>query len=410
MKKLIAILLSLCLVLGLAACSGSTTDSTAAEDSLKIGLICVHDETIGYDQAHIDGFKAAVAEKGLSEDSYIIKTNIPEGPECYDACVDLVEQGCQLIITDSFGHASFAQQAASEYPDVQFVSCTGSNALASGLSNLHNIFPHTYESRFISGVVAGMKLQELIDQGALSEKNYDADGKIKTGYVGAFPFAEVISGYTAFFLGMQYVVGDVISMDVTFTNNWADAAAEQEAGQSLINSGCVIISQHADSQGMPTTAQAELEKGTVCYAVGYNVDMLNVAPQAALTSAQNNWAYFYGYLFDAMKNGTAIPTDYSAGYAEGAVMISALGESCAAGTQEKVDEAIQGIKDGTLNIFDTNNFTVNGEHPTTFLVDIDGDYVGDEGYEAIQDGIFVESSILSAPYFSFQIDGINLLN
>lgn len=406
MKKLIALLLCAVMVLGLCACGSKKAD----KDVLKIGLICVHDETIGYDQAHIDGFKTAAAAKGLTEENMIIKTNIPEGPECYDACIDLVEQGCKLIVTDSFGHASFAQQAAGENEGVQFVAMTGSNALASGLKNLHNIFPHTYESRFISGVVAGMKLQELIDGGKLSDKNYDADGKIKTGYVGAFPYAEVISGYTAFFLGMKYVVGDVISMDVTFTNSWADAAAEQEAGQSLINAGCVIVSQHADSQGMPTSAQAEWEKGTVCYAVGYNVDMLNVAPDAALTSAQNNWSYFYGYLFDAVKNGTEIPTDFSAGYAEDAVMISELGKSCAAGTKEKVDEAIAAIKAGTLNIFDTANYTVAGEHPTSFLVDVTGDFVGDEGYEAIKDGIFVESSLISAPYFAFEIDGINKLN
>ena len=348
MKKILALLLALCMVFALAACGNSAApaaeeapaeepaaeaaeevaeepaeeaaeepaEEPAAASDVKIGLICVHDETIGYDQAHIDGFKTAAAELGLTEDNYTIKTNIPEGPECYDACVDLAEAGCTLIITDSFGHATYAQQAAIEYPEVEFISMTGDNAWKSGLDNLHNMFPHTYESRFVSGVVAGMKLQELIDNGELTDANYDADGKIKIGYVGAFPYAEVISGYTAFFLGVKYIVGDVISMDVTFTNSWADAAAEQQAGKALIDSGCVIISQHADSQGMPTTAQAELEAGTVCYAVGYNVDMLNVAPDAALTSSQNNWSAFYGYAFNCILNGEPIPTDYSIGYAD----------------------------------------------------------------------------------------------
>lgn len=445
MKKILALLLALCMVMALAACgssAGSTAPAaeTAAEEpaaepaaepadepadapaeepaeepaesgsDVQIGLICVHDETIGYDQAHIDGFKTAAAALGLTEDNYTIKTNIPEGPECYDACVDLAEAGCDLIITDSFGHATYAQQAAIEYPEVEFISMTGNNALASGLSNLHNMFPHTYESRFVSGVVAGMKLQELIDNGELSDANYDADGKIKIGYVGAFPYAEVISGYTAFFLGIQYIVGDVVSMEVTFTNSWADAAAEQQAGKALIDDGCVIISQHADSQGMPTTAQAEWEKGTVCYAIGYNVDMLNVSPDACLTSAQNNWSAFYGYAFDCVMNGEAIPVDYSVGYADGGVMISELGASCAEGTAEKVAEVEAAIADGSLQIFDTANYTVGGETPTSLLVDIDGDFVGDEGYEAIVDGIFYESEIISAPYFSFEIDGITLLN
>ena len=363
MKKILALLLALCMVFALCACGSSTeTAAPAAEEpaaeepaaeepaveapaaegaDVLIGLICVHDETIGYDQAHIEGFRTAAAELGLTEDNFIIKTNIPEGPECYDACVDLAEQGCQLIITDSFGHATYAQQAAIEYPEVEFISMTGDNAWKSGLTNLHNMFPHTYESRFVSGVVAGMKLKELIDNGELSDKNYDADGMIKIGYVGAFPYAEVISGYTAFFLGIKYIVGDVVSMEVTFTNSWADAAAEQQAGKSLIDDGCVIISQHADSQGMPTTAQAELEAGTVCYAVGYNVDMLNVAPDAALTSSQNNWSEFYKFAFECIMSGEPIPTDFSIGYADNGVMISALGASCAEGNRRRLPQHLR---------------------------------------------------------------------
>ena len=388
----------------------SAEPAPAVDSDIKIGLICVHDETIGYDQAHIDGFKTAAAELGLTEDNYIIKTNIPEGPECYDNCVDLAEAGCTLIITDSFGHATYAQQAAIEYPEVEFISMTGDNAAASGLSNFHNMFPHTYESRFVSGVVAGMKLQELIDNDELSDKNYDEDGMIKIGYVGAYPYAEVKSGYTAFFLGIKYVVGDIVSMEVTFTNSWADAAAEQQAGKSLIDDGCVIVSQHADSQGMPTTAQAEWEAGTVCYAVGYNVDMLNVSPDACLTSAQNNWSVFYKYAFQCVMNGEAIPTDYSVGYAEDAVMISELGASCAEGTAEKVEEVIAGIIDGSIQVFDCSTFTVDGENPTSYAwQDTDGDFVPDSG-EAIEDGIFYESKFISAPYFGLDIDGITLLN
>jgi len=447
MKKILALLLALCMVLALAAC-GSSAPAPAAEEApaeapaeeaaapaeeapaeeapaeeapaeepaeepaadILIGLICVHDETIGYDQAHIDGFRTAAAELGLTEDNFIIKTNIPEGPECYVACVDLAEQGCSLIITDSFGHATYAQQAAIEYPEIEFISMTGDNAWKSGLDNLHNMFPHTYESRFVSGVVAGMKLQELIDNGELSDANYNADGKIKIGYVGAFPYAEVVSGYTAFFLGVKYIVGDVIAMDVTFTNSWADAAAEQQAGKALIDSGCVIVSQHADSQGMPTTAQAEWEKGTVCYAVGYNVDMLNVSPDACLTSAQNNWSAFYKFAFECALNGDPIPTDYSIGYADGGVMISELGASCAEGTAEKVAEVEAAIADGSLNIFDTANYTVGGETVESYTaLDSDGDFVPDTG-EAIEDGVFYESKLISAPYFALDIDGITKLN
>jgi basic membrane protein A len=253
----------------------------------------------------------------------------------------------------------------------------------------------------VSGVVAGMKLKEMMDAGLVTDPYI--------GYVGAYPYAEVVSGYTAFFLGVQSIVPGA-HMDVIYTNSWYDPTAEAEAANSLMSKGCCIISQHADSTGAPSAVQTALDAGTPVYCVGYNIDMLSVAPTAALTSAQNNWSVFYTYAFNCALTGEAIATDWSEGYATGANMISALGESCAAGTAEKVAEIEAAIIDGSLNIFDCSTFTVGGEHPTTFLaIDTDGDWVGDTG-EAITDGIFYESTLRSAPYFSLRIDGITELS
>lgn len=394
-----------------AAASASEAPSTSMEAAapVKIGVILVHDENTGYDFAHIEGIRTAAAATGIADDQIIWKYNIPEDETCLDTATDLVEQGCTAIFSDSYGHQSYMQQAASENPDVTFVAMTGDTAALSGLPNFKNAFNDTYQSRYVSGVVAGMKLAELVADGKVTDKNMDADGNIKMGYVGAYPYAEVVSGYTAFYLGVKSIVPNVV-MDVSYTNSWYDPTAEAEAANALVASGAIIISQHADSTGAPAACQALLDSGTTVYCVGYNVDMLSVAPTAALTSAQNNWSVYYTYAFNSLVNGQDIATDWAEGYNEGAVMISPLGESCAPGTAEKVAEVEAALKDGTLHVFDTSTFTVGGEPVTSFLaIDVDGDWVGDEG-EAISDGYFHESTLRSAPYFSLRIDGITELN
>ena len=305
MKKIIAMLLAVLFVCGaLAACGGSSdkkTDDkksdggeTKADSDFKVGVVLVGDENEGYTFAHMEGIKEAAKELGLSDDQIIWKYNIPEDEQCKDACDDLVGQGCSVIFTNSYGHQSYTQQAAEEYPDVQFVAMTGDTAKASGLENFSNAFTRVYESRYVSGVVAGLKVKELLDADKIPAEGFDADGNVKIGYVGAYPYAEVVSGYTAFYLGIKSVVSNVV-MDVQYTNSWFDMVAE-------------------DSTGAPSAVEAALKDGKVAYSVGYNVDMLSVAPTAALTSATNNWAVYYKYAIGTAKDGGKIETNWAEGY------------------------------------------------------------------------------------------------
>lgn len=417
MKKFLALLLAGLMTMSLAACGSSSSGSSAASSApaasgsassaaastadpaadVKVGLICVHDIQSGYDAAHIEGLTEACKELGIDVDSQVVfKYNIGEDETCYDMAVELAEDGCGIIFSDSYGHQTYMQQAAEDYPDVTFVACTGDQAAGSGLDNFKNIFTNVYESRYVSGIVAGMKLKELMDAGTVTDPYI--------GYVGAYPYAEVVSGYTAFFLGIQSIVPEA-HMDVQYTGSWYDPVAENETAKALMAKGCVIIGQHADSTGAPSAVQEAFDGGAVVYSVGYNIDMLSVAPQAALTSAQNNWSVLYKATLEKFINGEEIPADYATGVKDGAVMISALGESCAEGTQEAVDAAWAGIKDGSLNVFDCANFTVGGEHLTSYT-----DSYGMNGAECIKDGIFEESVIRSAPYFDLRIDGITELN
>ena len=377
-----------------------TAFAAVSADDFKVGVILVHDENSGYDQAHIEGVQGAAERLGLSADQIIFKYNIPESEECTDAAVDLAEQGCKLIISDSYGHQAYMMEAAREYPDVHFIASTGDTAWKEEMTNVSNMFPHTFESRYVSGVVAGMKLKELMDAGTVTDPHI--------GYVGAYPYAEVVSGYTGFFLGIRSIVPEAY-MDVQYTNSWYDPNAEAAAAEALIARGCVIIGQHADSTGAPSAIQAAQDKGTTVYSVGYNIDMRAVAPTAALTSAQNCWVELYTPMIEMALKGEALPKDYSVGYAHDGVQISELGESCAAGTAEAVDAAIAAIKDGTLHVFDTSTFTMGGEPVTSwFALDTDGDWTPDSE-EAISDGYFHESEVISAPYFSIRIDGITEL-
>ena len=407
MKKLIA--LALAAVLCLCACAALAAD-------LKVGVILIGDETEGYTLAHMNGIKEAAANLGMADNQIIWKYTVPEDQSCYDAAYDLYDQGCKLIISNSYGHQTYMDLAAEELSDATFVSMTGDFAAVSGKDNLKNAFTKVFQARYVSGVVAGMKLAELLDSGVLTPDvqpdSFDADGNVKIGYVGAFDYAEVISGFTSFFLGVRSVVPNVV-MEVNYTGSWFDIMKEGVAAEDLIAKGCVIIGQHADSTGAPAATQAQLDAGKICYSVGYNIDMIPTAPTAALTSPTNGWSVYYTELFNAMMNGEEIPVDWAKGFDADAVGITPLGESVAEGTAEKVAEVEAALKDGSLKVFDTATFTVNGETVTSATINlsfIDFStmtvvYEGEE-VEAIVDGAFAESEFRSAPYFTLIIDGI----
>lgn len=426
MKKLLSMMLVCVMAVGLfAACGGgggSTSSGSASggasgssSSDAKFGFVLIGDENEGYTFSHIDGIQKALANNGLSEDSAIWKYSIPEDESCYDAIVDCIDNGALAVFTNSYGHQFFAQQVAEEYPDTQIVSMTGDLANVSGLDNYKNAFTKIYEARYVGGIVAGMKIKELADNGELTSANMDGN-KVKVGYVGAYPYAEVVSGYTAFFLGIKSVYPDVV-MDVTYTNSWFDITAEKEGAESLINRGCVVIGQHADSTGAPQACEDALGKGTVVYSVGYNVDMLSVAPNAALTSPTNLWEAYYTEAIAAALAGESIEKQWARGFDDDAVALTPLGDSCAEGTQEAVDAAIAGIKDGSIKVFDVSTFTVEGktiDDSVLANVEPDDSYEADTAVVASDGGVtfFDESNpeFRAAPYFELRIDGITELN
>ena len=412
MKKLFALVLSLAMIFALVACgtnnSGGSTNNGAANDGgeggetsafadLKVGFIFLHDENSTYDLNFINAAKAACENLGVTD--YVLKTNVPEGQECYDAAAELADDGCDIIFADSFGHEDFMIQAAKDFPDVQFCHSTGTKAHTEGLDNYHNAFASIYEGRYLAGIVAGMKLNAMIDAGEIT-----AD-QAKLGYVGAFTYAEVVSGYTSFFLGARSVCPSA-TMEVTFTGSWYDETAEKEGAQKLIDNGCVLISQHADSMGAPTACETAGVPN-----VSYNGSTISACPNTYLISSRIDWTPYYEYAIAAVAEGTAIDADWTGTLATGSVVLTDLNTDVVAeGTQEAIDTAIAALEDGSLHVFDTSTFTVNGETLTSYMADVDTDPDYTPDTEAIADGYFHESEYRSAPYFDLRIDGITLLD
>ena len=399
MKKFVSMLLALVMVFALCACGSKTEGGDKAESKIKVGFICLHDENSTYDKNFIDAAKAACKNAGLSEDQYIIKTNIPEGQECYNAAAELVDAGCNVVFADSFGHEDFMIQAAKEFKDVQFCHATGTKAHTEKLSNYHNAFASIYEGRYLAGVAAGMKLNEMIEAG-----EFTAD-QAKMGYVGAFTYAEVISGYTSFYLGAKSVCPSV-TMDVTFTGSWYDEALEKEAANKLIAGGCKLISQHADSMGAPTACETAGVPD-----VSYNGSTQAACPNTYLVSSRIDWAPYYKYAITAAMNGEAIDADWTGTLATGSVVLTELNENVvAAGTAEAVEAAKAELEAGTRHVYDVTTFTVDGQQLTSSMADVDTDPDYTPDTEAIVDGYFAESTFRSAPYFQLKIDGITLLD
>ena len=405
MKKFLAMLLALVMALSLVACGEKKDDTQGNGDGdataakVKVGFITLHDENSTYDLNFINGAKEAIAALGLTEDDYILKTNVPEGQECYEAAMDMVDAGCNIIFADSFGHEPYMIDAAKENPDVQFCHSTGTRAHTEGLANYHNAFASIYEGRYLAGIAAGMKLNEMI-----ANCEFTAD-EAKIGYVGAFTYAEVISGYTSFFLGARSVC-PTATMEVTFTGSWYDETAEKEGAQKLIKNGCKLISQHADSMGAPTACEPAGVPD-----VSYNGSPEAACPNTYLISSRIDWAPYYEYAIKAAMNGEAIDADWTGTLATGSVVLTDLNENVAAeGTAEAIADATAKLESGELHVFDCSTFTVDGQPVTSYMADVDTDADYTPDTEGGQDGYLAESTARSAPYFQLMIDGIDLLD
>ena len=406
MKKFLAMLLALVMALSLVACGEKKDDTQGNGDGdataakVKVGFITLHDENSTYDKNFIDAAKEACANLGLVEnEDYFIKTNVGETEQCAEIAADLVDAGCNIIFADSFGHEPYMIEVAKANPEVQFCHSTGTRAHTEGLANYHNAFASIYEGRYLAGIAAGLKLNEMIEAG-----KFTAD-EAKMGYVGAFTYAEVVSGYTSFYLGAKSVC-PTVTMDVTFTGSWYDETLEKEGAEKLIQGGCKLISQHADSLGAPTACENAGVPN-----VSYNGSTQAACPNTYIISSRINWAPYYEYAIKAVMDGTAIDVDWTGTLATNSVVLTDLNTNvAAAGTAEAIAAATEKLEKGEIHVFDCSTFTVKGETLTSYQADVNADSDNTPDTEVVHDGYFAESEKRSAPYFDLEIDGIKRLD
>ena len=406
MKKFLAMLLALVMALSLVACGEKKDDTQGNGDGdataakVKVGFITLHDENSTYDKNFIDAAKEACANLGLVEnEDYFIKTNVGETEQCAEVAADLVDAGCNIIFADSFGHEPYMIEVAKANPEVQFCHSTGTRAHTEGLANYHNAFASIYEGRYLAGIAAGLKLHAMIDAGDIKAE------EAKMGYVGAFTYAEVVSGYTSFYLGAKSVC-PTVTMDVTFTGSWYDETLEKEGAEKLIQGGCKLISQHADSLGAPTACENAGVPN-----VSYNGSTQAACPNTYIISSRINWAPYYEYAIKAVMDGTAIDVDWTGTLATNSVVLTDLNTTVAAeGTAEAIAAATEKLEKGEIHVFDCSTFTVKGETLTSYQADVNADSDNTPDTEVVHDGYFAESEKRSAPYFDLEIDGINRLD
>lgn len=401
-KKILALVLVLALVASVAVALVACDDST----DFKFGLICLHGENSTYDKNFIDAAREACDDLGVE---LVLRTDIPEAAECYNTAVDLVDDGCDLIFADSFGHESYILQAAEEYPDVQFAHATGTTAHTENVANFHNAFASIYEGRYLAGIVAGY---ELLDRYDTDNDGVITDAEAKVGYVGAHPYAEVVSGYTSFFLGVRSVVENA-TMEVTYTGSWYDYPGEKTAAQTLIDRGCTLISQHADSMGAPEACEAAGIPN-----VTYNISTAASCPKTYVAGSKINWAPYFKYIIQCAMDGKDIDADWTGDFSTDSVAVLDFGANVSDEAKQAVATAKAAILDGTLEVFDCSTFTVGGKTLTQYKADVDTDAAFTPDTQVIKTKTvgdktityFAESEYRSAPYFDVRIDGITELD
>lgn len=319
--KIKKVVLALCAITLVFSAVGCKKDKSANEKDLKVGFVYIGSiNDHGYTQAQ-DAGRLALVDMGIET---MYKENVPENSDCEKAIRDLIDAGCNVIYTTSFGFMDSTINVAKEFPEVKFGHCSGFKTA----ENVSTYFGKMYEARYLAGIVAGLQTKTN-----------------KIGYVAAFPISECIRGINGFTEGVKSVNPDA-TVDVVWTYTWYDPTKEKQGALELLNRGCDVIEQHQDTTAPQVAAE---EKGAYC--IGYNVATPDAAPKAYLTAPIFNWAVFIKDDIAKIQDGTWESRKYWEGLNSGMVELAPLSSLVAEGTAEKVESAKEAIMNGSLQIF-----------------------------------------------------------
>ena len=336
----------------------------------------------------------------IDSSKILIKEKVSEN-ECFNIVKKTINDGYNLIFAVGKDLEDYIVQSATEHPKVQYCIADSKQAITSGMDNLHSYSLNDAESRYLVGVVAGMKLKDLIDNGEIKEE------QAIIGYVASFENSENVSAYTAFYLGAKSVVPSV-DMKVKFTESEYDEDLEKKTANALIANGCVLLAQQSN-----TNSIAENCEQYGVYYVGCLQSSADIAPNFAVVSTDEDWSSCYAQIVDSIIKDEDLPSGWYSSIDTSAVGVTEIKKNAFASinkydeTKALVAETQEKLKSKTLHIFDTANWKVNGETITSTLTDeLKADY---GGKEYIDKGRFMEYELTTLPKFAFKIDGIEIL-
>lgn len=391
MKKVYSFCIFTCLVMCLLSFGIHSATNTETKQ-IKVGFIFVGDEITPYTKNFMKARDHVIEVYG-DQVTCVTKYNVSED-QIEGPLKELVEEKCDYIIAASYGYGPKVKEVAAQHPEIQFCVPTGDNANTDPvISNYHNFLGTIYQGRYICGVIAGEKLKEMISAGVIAPE------QAKIGYVAAFPFAEVISGYTSFYLGVRSVVPEA-TMLVKYTDTWSDYALEKQVATELIDQGCVVISQHSDTVG-PATACENAEGEIPVYHVGYNQSMTDIAPTRSLVSCSVDYSYYFEQSVYALLHGKRIEDcidgkvygqDAMAGIEKGWVRILDINHAILPENIDAVvDDTMMKMENGEIRVF-SGPFTGTNPYDETDRIDLTTP--------------FIENETSSSPAFSYVLDDV----
>jgi simple sugar transport system substrate-binding protein len=298
--------------------------AAAATQKLKIGFVYsgpVAD--VGWTYQHDLGRKMVEKEFGNRVETVFVE-KVPESAEADRVIRQLIDDGCTMIFTTSFGFMEPTVRVAADFPKIAFEHCSGYK-MAPNVGIYQTRF---YEGAYLLGLLGGRmsKTQTL-------------------GYVAPFPIPEVIRNLDAFVLGARSV-NPKVTAKVVWINSWYDPGRERDAAQALISQGADVMYQNTDS---PAVVQLAESKGV--YAFGQDSDMTRFGPRAHLSGNTLNWGVYYVKKVRDMLDGQWKAEDTKWGMKEGIVQVVAPNAQVPKDVAAQFDKAKADILAGRLHPF-----------------------------------------------------------
>lgn len=311
------------IIIGIFLIRGEEAETEVTRKMTKVGFLLNGSCMDGsWGQSHYEGMEKSAKELNLNVQ---YRENVPQDERCETIIEELIEEGCEIIICNSFNYSEWMLEMADKHPEIYFFHATGIEER----KNLSTYFGRIYQMRYLSGIVAGLQ----------TETN-------EIGYVAAFPIDEVNRGINAFTLGVRSVNPEA-TVYVEWSDSWTGETETEAATEALLNSHNIdVLAMHSDSNKVLEVAE---ERGV--WSIGYNMDNSEKYPNTFLTAAVWDWDNFYAPRILECLQGKFQGKHYWEGIETGIISLAPLTSHVKEGIAETVAEAEEKLKSGSYDVF-----------------------------------------------------------